>query len=293
MMRGETGANLTAFLNETLLPLCWKAARSAVLLEFPRRYAALLDDDPALSHPDVRCACGSDKVFNYGTPKGNGRNFLCRACERSFKAPVYRREWDELYRTRGTGAPAGASWLAGYERLLRSPGNLPIMDLGCGCGEDTAYLRQQGFDTVSCDYSEEALRHLSGLVHSPNIDCFDMLDGLPFPASTFGGVVANLSLHYFCWHDTEKIVADIRRVLAAGGCLILRVNSVADTEHGAGQGTRIEENYFNVGGKPKRFFDKERVGKLFRDWEVLLCDEHRMTRSGKTKVFWEVVVRKR
>jgi hypothetical protein len=106
-------------------------------------------------------------------------------------------------------------------------------------------------------------------------------------------VVANLSLHYFSWHDTEKVVADIRRVLAADGCLLCRVNSVADMEHGAGQGTRIEENYYNVDGKLKRFFNKERIGELFRGWEMLLCDEHRMTRSGKTKVLWEVVVRKR
>jgi SAM-dependent methyltransferase len=290
---GGTRAQLTTFLNEALLPFGWKVMRSAALLEYPREYVTLLDNDPAHGHPSIRCACGSDKVFNYGLPRSNGRYFLCRTCERSFKAPVYRREWDELYRTRGTGAPAGASWLACYEHLLRSPGNLPIMDLGCGCGEDTAYLRQQGFDTVSCDYSQEALRHLSGLVHSTNVICFDMLDGLPFPSSAFNVVIANLSLHYFSWHDTEKVVADIRRVLAAGGCLICRVNSVADTEHGAGQGTRIEENYYNVCGKPKRFFDKEKLGKLLRGWELLVCDERRMIRSGKTKTFWEVVVRKR
>jgi SAM-dependent methyltransferase len=206
---------------------------------------------------------------------------------------LYRREWDELYRRRGAEGPAGGSWLESYEHLLRSPGNLPIMDLGCGCGEDTAHLQRRGFDTVSCDYSEEALRRLSGLAPGANTACFDMANGLPFTPGAFMAVVANLSLHYFSWHDTEKVVADIRRVLAADGCLLCRVNSIADTEHGAGQGTRIEENYYNIGGKLKRFFDKEQIGKLFRAWEMLLCDEHCMTRSGKTKVFWEVVVRKR
>jgi SAM-dependent methyltransferase len=267
--------------------------RSAALLEYPREYVALLDDDPALGHSHLRCTCGSDKVFNYGMPRNNGRHFLCRTCERSFKASVFRREWNELYRAHDAGNPPGASWLESYEQLLGSSGELPIMDLGCGCGEDTAYLRQRGFDTVSCDYSEEALRRLSALAHGAKTACLDMLDGLPFPASAFNVVVANLSLHYFSWHDTERIVADIRRVLADDGYLLCRVNSVADTENGAGQGTRIEQNYYNVGGKPKRFFDKGQLGKLFRGWGLLVCDERRMIRSGKVKVFWEVVVRKR
>jgi SAM-dependent methyltransferase len=290
---GGTSANLTTFLNQSLLPFGWRVLRSAALLEFPREYLALLDDDPARGHPHLRCACGSDKVFNYGIPRNNGRYFLCRTCERSFKASVHQREWNELYRTPGAKDPAIASWLESHEHLLRSSGKLPIMDLGCGCGEDTAYLRQRGFDTVSCDYSEEALRRLSGLVCGANTACFDMVDGLPFPSSAFKVVVANLSLHYFCWHDTERIVADIRRVLADDGCLLCRVNSDADTENGAGQGTRIEENYYSVGGKLKRFFDEEQLGRLFRGWELLMCDERRMIRSGKMKAFWEVVVRKR
>ncbi|MHB8835820.1 MAG: class I SAM-dependent methyltransferase [Candidatus Methylomirabilia bacterium] len=267
--------------------------RSAALLEYPREYVALLDDDPALGHSHIRCTCGSDKVFNYGLPRNNGRYFLCRTCERSFKAAVYRQQWDTMYEALEASNPPGTSWLESYEHLLGSSGALPIMDLGCGCGEDTAYLRQQGFATLSCDYSETALRRLSGLVRSANSACFDMLDGLPFPSDAFNVVVANLSLHYFSWHDTQRIVADIRRVLADDGYLLCRVNSVADTENGAGQGARIEENYYNVGGKPKRFFDKEQLGQLFRGWELLVCDERRMIRSGKTKIFWEVVVRKR
>lgn len=293
MNMGGTSALLTTFLNTCIFPFGWRLVRGAALLEYPREYVVLLDDDPALGHRHVRCTCGSDKVFNYGLPRNNGRHFLCRTCERSFTASVYRREWNEMYGAQDAGNPPGVSWLESYKQLLGSSAGLPMMDLGCGCGVDTAYLRLQGCTTVSCDYSAEALRRLSELVPSANTVCFDMLDGLPFPSSAFSVVVANLSLHYFSWHDTQRIVTDISRVLADDGCLLCRVNSVADTENGAGQGTRIEENYYNVGGKPKRFFDDEQLGKLFRGWELLVCDERRMIRAGKTKVFWEVVVRKR
>jgi SAM-dependent methyltransferase len=293
MTMGGTSALLKTFLNTSLFPFGWRLVRSAALLEFPREYLALLDDDPALGHSHLRCTCGSDKVVNFGMPRNNGRYFFCRTCERSFQASVHRREWTELYRAQSVMNPTGASWLESHEPLLRASSNRPIMDLGCGCGDDTVYLRQRGFDTVSCDYSEEALRRLSGLAHGAKTACLDMADGLPFPPGAFKAVVANLSLHYFSWHDTERIVADIHRVLADDGCLLCRVNSVADTEHGAGQGIRIEEHFYNVGGKHKRFFDKEQLARLFRGWELLLCAERRLTRTGKTKVFWEVVVRKR
>jgi len=283
---------LTTFLNESFLPLGLKMLWSTMLLEIPGEYVEMLNGDMADSHPYVRCACGSDKVLNYGIPKNNGRYFLCRTCRTSFKAPVYQREWNEIYRTCGTENPTYDFWLENYRHLLRESRDLPIMDLGAGYGNDTIYLQRQGFNTVSCDYSEEALRRLRGLVDTTATVCLDMLDGLPFPPNTFQVIVANLSLHYFSWHDTERVIEEIRRVLLEDGCLLCRVNSISDTEHGAGQGTHIEENYYDVDGKHKRFFDEKQLGKLFRGWKTLHRFEQRMIRFGKTKIFWEVVVRK-
>ncbi len=284
---------LTKFLNESFLPFGVKVLWSSMLWEYPREYVELINSDPAYGHPHVRCACGSDKVFNYGIPKNNGRYFMCRTCEASFKASVYQGEWNKIYRTCGAENPTYDYWLGKYDHLLKESRDLPIMDLGCGSGNDTIYLHQRGFKTVSCDYSDEALRRLSGLVNSATTVCFDMLDGLPFPSNTFKVIVANLSLHYFSWHDTEGVATEIRRILMKNGYLLCRVNSVGDTEHGAGQGTPIEENYCDVGGKRKRFFDEKQLEKLFRRWEILHCVEQRMMRTGKTKIFWEVVVQKR
>ena len=55
-----------------------------MLLEFSRDYIEQLDSDKTYSHPYVKCPCGSDKVFNYGLPKNNGRYFFCRSCQTSF-----------------------------------------------------------------------------------------------------------------------------------------------------------------------------------------------------------------
>ena len=54
----------------------------------------------------------------------------------------------------------------------------------------------------------------------------------------------------------------------------------------------IEENFYLVGGMPKRLFDRESVDALFeRGWEVMRADE-RVTRGYGQKVVWEVAARK-
>jgi hypothetical protein len=49
-------------------------------------------------------------------------------------------------------------------------------------------------------------------------------------------MIADLSLHYFSWDETKKIVNEIKRVLKEDGFLLVRVNSVNDTNYGAGKG---------------------------------------------------------
>lgn len=90
-----TRARLAELFNESIFPLALRVARSAATLEYRREWLQQLDADPACAHPAVRCACGSNRVFNYGVPANNGRHFYCRTCERAFTAPVRRREQGE------------------------------------------------------------------------------------------------------------------------------------------------------------------------------------------------------
>jgi hypothetical protein len=78
-----------------------------------------------------------------------------------------------------------------------------------------------------------------------------------------------------------------------GGHLLCRVNSVRDTNHGAGQGRRIEKNYFEVQGRLKRFFNSDCLEELFRDWSIENMNETTLYRNGKEKILWELAVRKR
>jgi hypothetical protein len=133
---------------------------------------------------------------------------------------------------------------------------------------------------------------LTHFIAEPVVKQLDMLNGLPFGKGTAKLIIADLSLHYFSWEDTKRVLNDIRTVLVNGGRLLCRVNSVRDTNHGAGQRRRIEKNYYEVQGRQKRFFDRECLEELFKDWSIEFMREAPLYRYGKEKVLWELSVKK-
>jgi SAM-dependent methyltransferase len=183
-------------------------------------------------------------------------------------------------------------WLDKHAGMLEASRDRPILDLGCGLGNDSLCLTERGFQVVSCDISESAVAAVKK--HVPDARCmaFDMLEGLPFEDDSFSVVIADLCLHYFSWDDTARTVRDIRRVLINGGVLLCRVNSMNDINYGAGQGEVLEENFYNVNGQTKRFFDHKQLGALFSGWEKLYLREDRLDRFGLPKMLWEIAVRK-
>ena len=184
-------------------------------------------------------------------------------------------------------------WLERFDDII-SKAQLPILDLGCGSGNDTLYLISKGKQVIACDQSPKAIENVK--LRIPLVKetkCFNMLDGLPFDDKSFEIVIADLCLHYFTKADTERIIGDIYRILIPGGHLILRVNSVNDTNHGAGQGTMIEDHVFEMENKMiKRFFDEADIRYFFRDFVIEFMNEEIMTRYSEDKRLYRVCVRK-
>ncbi|WP_094606727.1 hypothetical protein SPSIL_011480 [Sporomusa silvacetica DSM 10669] len=182
-------------------------------------------------------------------------------------------------------------WLDKYTDILQKSHDTPIIDLGCGFGNDTLYLCERGYKVISCDFSDEALKRLESFINEPVTKLFDMTTGLPFDTQSTAIIIADLSLHYFSWLTTQKILTEIKRILKRNGSLLARVNSVKDINHGAGQGTVIEENYYYLDGKCKRFFEKRQLDELFADWEVIHIDEYEMDRYKSSKILWEIAAK--
>lgn len=119
-----------------------------------------------------------------------------------------------------------------------------------------------------------------------------MRAGLPFENKSFSVVIADLCLHYFRWEDTVKIVGEISSVLKDDGFLLCRVNSTKDVHYGAGQGDLIENNYYAVHGKTKRFFDSKQIESIFNTWKTQYICECQMLRYEHPKILWEIALQK-
>ena len=67
----------------------------------------------------------------------------------------------------------------------------------------------KGFDVISCDISDIALKKLKDLIPSSKTMQIDIKEKLPFEDNSVGLINANLSIHYFDMKNTIKIFNEI------------------------------------------------------------------------------------
>ena len=205
------------------------------------------------------------------------------------------RYWNDIHKSQNydRGSIRTDNWLERFDDIIMRS-EKPVLDLGCGGGNDTLYLLSKGKHVVACDQSETAIENIRR--NFPEVKeaiCFNMLDGFPFDDEAFEVIIADLCLHYFGSEDTKAVLGEIRRVLVPGGHLILRVNSVNDVNHGAGQGKEIEYHVYETeSGTIKRFFDEEDIRLFFSDFEIEYLKEETMSRYKFEKRLFSVCVKK-
>ena len=102
-------------------------------------------------------------------------------------------------------------WLDNFKKEL-NVNNLPILDLGCGNGDDSKWLIENNYKVVSSDFSISSIEHVKKI--NPNTILLDMSnieDWKKIEDNSFSSVVANLSLHYFDNATTIMILKEIKR----------------------------------------------------------------------------------
>ncbi|MBN1761124.1 MAG: class I SAM-dependent methyltransferase [Chitinispirillaceae bacterium] len=201
--------------------------------------------------------------------------------------------WKKIHRSIKEITPGDAQWLDRYADIFVESGRKNIIDLGCGSGAESIHLLNSGYPVISCDFSGVILDKLASFNKRIITEKFDFQHGFPFENGDAHVIVASLSLHYFDWETTREIVAEVGRVLDDNGCLICRLNSTKDVNHGAGRGIELEKNFYEIDGNRKRFFDRAAIDDLFSGWETVVRRECVILRFKQVKKAWEVVVRKR
>ena len=199
--------------------------------------------------------------------------------------------WNETHQKYSQGKIVYDNWLDSYKGVLDKCKTV-VLDLGCGTGNDTLYLTEKGFKIVACDYSEVALDKIKKTFDGVETKLLDISKPLPFTDNCFDLIIADLSLHYFAEQTTISIMKEIKRILNPKGHLIARVNSTADINHGAGQGIKLEKNFYFVEGYNKRFFDIKDAKRFFSIIGNPEIKEADMLRYSNPKKVVEVNVEK-
>jgi SAM-dependent methyltransferase len=183
-------------------------------------------------------------------------------------------------------------WLQRWLPLVRErAGILPVLELGCGGGEDTATLIGAGHRVIGIDLSARSIAEAQAKVPAAEYHCQDIRAQFPTHATELGVVVASLSLHYFAWSETVALVGRVHNALRSGGVLLCRLNSTNDHNYGASGHPRIADDYYSVHGESKRFFNRESVHELFaKGWRILAAEEMVIYKYADPKAVWEVVL---
>ncbi len=125
--------------------------------------------------------------------------------------------YDEHYAAEGQLRDTDAFYQWVLARMdVCAPGAL--LDVACGEGHLIKYARQQGLDAVGIDFSPNAVSLAQRITHA---NLFSVADAetLPFADGSFQYVTNLGSLEHFA--HPERGLAEMRRVLAAGGLLAL------------------------------------------------------------------------
>jgi SAM-dependent methyltransferase len=198
-----------------------------------------------------------------------------------------RHYWNQSF-SRPKLRPIYDDWLDKHSNELNNSNDMPIVDLGCGIGNNTLYLLERNYQVVSCDISEVALHKLRTFIPNAVTRQFDMIKGIPFEDSSVRIIIADLSLHYFSEEDTFNLLNDLNRILETHGLLICRLNSVKNLKED-------QEYFLEVGGLWRRYFDEDQINYFFDSthWEIIYMKENIMNRYSTNKVVWEISMRKK
>jgi SAM-dependent methyltransferase len=206
--------------------------------------------------------------------------------------------WDQHYQS-GSARDWAALLGARFLERLEDAGAGEILDLGCGSGQDALRMARFAGGVTGVDYSAEAISRARAFFAEAGIPAtfleLDIAGGLLFPDESFDAVVSNLALHYFDRPTTERVLADVARVLKPGGLLLFHVNAREEGE------ARPEEREITPGlrvapnGQLRRYFSRPDLEELLAGWEVLELEPAKAIDPNSGMILkhaWRAVARK-
>lgn len=143
-----------------------------------------------------------------------------------------------------------------------------VLEIGCGCGKNLAYLRKQGYKVFGMDHDENSIESAKKILK--NIQCGDV-QKLPFDDNKFDIILDRACLQHNKPENIERIIKEIRRVLKPEGILIIinfKSNRDSFTEN-----FKMEKTFRNY--DYVHYTDEKEIQGWLKDFEILHF-EHRI-----------------
>ncbi|MGW5669360.1 class I SAM-dependent methyltransferase [Micromonospora sp. NPDC003776] len=121
----------------------------------------------------------------------------------------------------GTREQVHAEDLAFIERHLSGRSGT-VLDLGCGPGHITGYLRSRGVDARGIDIVPEFIAHAK-TTHPDGVYQLGSMEKLDVADHSVGGILAWYSLIHLPPQDLGGVLAEFRRAMAPAGALVVGI----------------------------------------------------------------------
>lgn len=153
--------------------------------------------------------------------------------------------WNEIYHKQGEVQKGILSTVVEAEKSFKEHKVKKVLDLGCGMGRHSIYLKEVGFDVTVCDISEKAVettkKKFERLGYQLDASVCDMRE-LPFKNNTFDAVLCVWTAGHGTLQDMKKHAAEMLRVVKEKGIIFIDYPSIEDERYGIGK--EIEANTF-------------------------------------------------
>jgi len=145
--------------------------------------------------------------------------------------------------------PLDREWLAEFASLVGR--ERPVLDLGCGPGHTTAYLKSLGLSVTGVDLSPKMIEKASECFPHARFAVGDLF-ALPCESSSVAAILALYCIVHLTADELQPAFAEMFRVLAAGGVLLLSFH--------VGSEVRRAENFLDTYAVLDfRFFQPDQV----------------------------------
>ncbi len=151
--------------------------------------------------------------------------------------------------------PGGRALTEHALRLCTFSQGACLLDVGCGAGDTTSYLRERGFTVYGLDTKDRAETHP---------DVYGAAPHMPFCSNIFDGIVCECVLSLV--HDTQTTLEEFRRICRPESVLLLSDVYQKLPSQGKGQlftDARLQAYLTNAGWRVRHSEDHSHALKKF------------------------------